>query len=587
MRTIYCGEVDSSLLGQKVILCGWVHKIRNLGGVVFIDIRDMTGIVQAVIDPENKRLFEISEDIKNEYVMKLSGIVSARPDNMINKQMYTGEIEISILEIEILNKADSLPIQVNSKIVSSEENRLRYRYLDLRRSENIKKIIIRHRISQKIREFLNSHRYLEIETPILTKSTPEGARDYIVPSRVNPGMFYALPQSPQQFKQLLMVSGVDKYYQLARCFRDEDLRADRQPEFTQLDIEESFVVENDLMTMSENLFVNLFRSILGINLSCPFKRISYKESISKYGTDRPDLRNPIELVDIDDVVKNSNFKIFQERALDKASRVVAIKVPSGASMSRKDIDNYSEFVKNFGANGMAWIKVLDISSKDGIKSPILKFFDNDKILSILNLTEAKDGDLIFIISDKYKIASESMGALRCKIGKDFNLINSNEWKPVWVVDFPMFQEKDGGGVTFVHHPFTSPVNCDCGFVRNNIDSLLSKAYDLVLNGEELGGGSIRIHDRKLQETIFEILGFKKDEYEKEFGCLLQALSCGCPPHGGIAFGLDRVVMMMTKSESIREVIAFPKTTSASCLLTDAPSAVCDKQLNELKLLLSK
>ncbi|MBN2689079.1 MAG: aspartate--tRNA ligase [Gammaproteobacteria bacterium] len=581
MRTHYCGNVDEKITNEQVALCGWVHKVRNLGGLVFIDLRDRAGIVQVVVDPEQAEAFTVAEKLHNEYVIKITGQVIARPDNMINPDMATGKIEVLASDVELLSRAKPLPLQVSDYQEVSEEHRLKYRYIDLRRPEMNKNIQLRHYVAQELRSYLNENGFLEIETPMLTRSTPEGARDYLVPSRNYKGSFYALPQSPQQFKQLLMMSGFDRYYQIVRCFRDEDLRADRQPEFTQLDIETSFLDEKTIQDLMEEMMRSLFRKTLQVELPKPFPRISYQEAMQRYGSDRPDLRIPLELIDVADEVVNSEFRLFAEKAKDDKARVAAMRVPNGVKLSRKEIDNYTVFVAKYGAKGLAWIKVLDLDQgMAGIKSPIAKFFNSNQMEVLLAKVKAENEDIIFFVADDFKIVSESLGALRCKIGEDLGLIGE-KWAPLWVVDFPMFYQLSDGSWTFHHHPFTSPTELDPQKLLADPGASLSKGYDMVMNGSELGGGSVRIHDPELQFAVFQVLGIDAEEAKREFGHLLEALNYGCPPHAGIAFGLDRIVMIMAGATSIRDVIAFPKTTSASCPLTSAPATVATAQLQEL------
>jgi aspartyl-tRNA synthetase len=586
MRTQYCGELSSRNDGQEVVLCGWVHRRRDHGGVIFIDLRDREGLVQIVCDPDRAAVFERAEQVRSEYVLKVRGRVRLRPAGTLNPDLPTGEIEVLALDLEVLNASETPPIQLDEHGAdASEELRLRYRYLDLRRPEMQTRLRTRSRITQTMRDFLDKQGFLDIETPILTKSTPEGARDYLVPSRTHPGEFFALPQSPQLFKQLLMMSGMDRYYQIARCFRDEDLRADRQPEFTQLDIEVSFMTEDELMGVMETMMRTLFRDVQGVDLPDPFPRLTYTEAMRRFGSDRPDLRVPLELIDIGDLMVGVDFKVFAEPAQDPDGRVVALRLPQGGELSRKEIDSYTRFVGIYGAKGLAYIKVNAWAEKgrDGLQSPILKFLPDTAVDAIMARTEAVDGDLIFFGADKTQVVNESMGALRVRLGQDRGLL-AEGWHPVWVVDFPMF-ERDANSERWValHHPFTAPKDEHVDRLESDPGACLSRAYDMVLNGTEIGGGSIRIHRDTVQRRVFRLLNISDEQAEDRFGFLLKALQFGCPPHGGIAFGLDRLVMLMTGASSIRDVMAFPKTQSAACLLTDAPSPVDENQLKELAL----
>ena len=581
MRTHYCGEVNESLIGQEVTVCGWVHRRRDHGGVIFIDIRDREGILQVVYDPDIKDVFATAETVRNEFVIRVKGKVRHRPDGTRNDKMATGQVEVLGLELEILSHADTPPFQIDDNDVS-EEHRLKYRYVDLRRPEMLKRLQLRSKISNLFRRYLEDDGFLDIETPMLTKATPEGARDYLVPSRTHEGSFFALPQSPQIFKQLLMMSGMDRYYQIVRCFRDEDLRADRQPEFTQLDIETSFLDEETLMSMMENMMRHVFKEGIGVELANPFPRMTHEEAMLRYGSDKPDLRIPLELVDLKDVMSTVEFKVFSGPAKDPKGRVAALRVPNGSTLSRKEIDNYTDFVAIYGAKGLAYIKINDLSKgKEGLQSPILKFLPDEVVTAILERTQAEDGDLIFFGADKSIVVNEALGALRVKLGEDRGLI-ADEWQPMWVVDFPMFEEDEANKRwTALHHPFTAPKMNDIADLEANPGTTLSRAYDMVLNGTELGGGSIRIHNADVQASVFKLLGISDEEAQDKFGFLLDALKFGCPPHGGIAFGLDRLIMLMTGAKSIRDVMAFPKTQSASCLLTQAPSAVSANQLRDL------
>lgn len=583
MRSHYCGKITEELVNQEVKVCGWVNKRRDHGGVIFLDIRDRSGLVQVVVNPENKNLFASANSLRNEYVVKITGNVTIRPAGTINPDLVTGKIEINATDIIIFNKAETPPFPIDGYHETNEDVRLKHRVIDLRRNEMQQKLFIRAKIAKLFREFLDSYNFVDIETPYLTKATPEGARDYLVPSRTHKGSFFALPQSPQIFKQLLMMAGFDRYYQIVRCFRDEDLRADRQPEFTQLDIEFSFVEQEDIINLMEKMFIKLFHEILGVKVA-DFPRMTYKEAMTRYGSDRPDLRIPLELTDIADLLKNVEFKVFSEPANSKEGRVVALKLPNGANLSRKELEDYTKFVSIYGAKGLAYIKINDLAQGlEGLQSPILKFIPEDVVKQIIARTEANTGDIIFFGADKAKIVNEAMGALRVKLGHDLNLFTGSEWQLLWVVDFPMFErDKTTKRLTAVHHPFTAPT-CDVESLLNDPESALSKGYDLVLNGIELGGGSIRIHDDKLQSAIFKLLEINEEEAEMKFGHLLSNLRYGCPPHGGIAFGLDRIVMLLTGSKTIRDVIAFPKTQTAACLLTNAPSKVDLGQLEELSI----
>lgn len=581
MRSHYCGELNESHVDEEVSLCGWVHRRRDHGGVIFLDVRDRQGIAQVVYDPDSKESFAIAEGVRNEYVIQVKGRVRLRPEGTVNEDMPTGRIEVLGKELVILNAAKTPPMQLDEYSEVGEDVRLRYRYIDLRRPEMAEKLLFRSKVANTIRNFLDSNGFLDIETPLLTKATPEGARDYLVPSRTHPNHFFALPQSPQLFKQVLMASGMDRYYQIAKCFRDEDLRADRQPEFTQIDVESSFMDEDQIMEIMEEMIRHTFKSLLGIEFE-KFPRLSYAEALRRFGSDKPDLRVDLELVDIADLMKSVEFKVFSGPANDADSRVVALRVPQGGSLTRKIIDGYTDFVGIYGARGLAWIKVNDLDAGiEGLQSPIIKFLSEEVVNSLISSLGAETGDIIFFGADKAKIVNEAMGALRIKVAEDLDLIN-DEWAPLWVVDFPMFEEDGEGNLTSLHHPFTSPA-CDVETLEKDPKSALSRAYDMVLNGTELGGGSIRINQPAVQQTVFKVLGIAEEEAQEKFGFLLDALSYGCPPHGGIAFGFDRLIMLMTGSSSIREVIAFPKTQSASCPLTDAPGAVSEKQLRELNI----
>lgn len=579
MRSHYCGEVDESLIGKEISVCGWVHRRRDHGGVIFIDLRDREGLLQVVFDPDRPEIFAEAERIRSEYVLSVRGSVRRRPEGTVNPNMRTGQVELLAHELITLNDAETPPFHQDEQ--ANEELRLKYRYIDLRREEMLGNLRLRHRVTKAMRNFLDEHGFVDVETPMLTRATPEGARDYIVPSRTHPGKFFALPQSPQIFKQLLMMSGLDRYYQIVRCFRDEDLRADRQPEFTQLDVEMSFVDEADVTGAMEDLVRTLFRQVMDVELPDPFPRMSYAEAMQRYGSDKPDLRNPLELIDVSDLMQSVEFKVFAGPATDPAGRVAALCVPKGSELSRKQIDDYTAFVARYGAKGLAYIKVNDLGAgRDGLQSPILKFLPDDAVEGILQRTGAEAGDLIFFGADKARVVNDALGALRLKVGEDLGLVQQG-WQPLWVVDFPMFEEDTRTKRwTSLHHPFTAPAVDDPEAVRAEPGTVLSRAYDIVLNGSEIGGGSIRIHDQDMQAAVFSLLGISDEEAEEKFGFLLRALRYGCPPHGGIAFGLDRMVMLMAGADSIRDVIAFPKTQTASCPLTNAPGEVSAEQLRE-------
>jgi aspartyl-tRNA synthetase len=579
-RTHYCGQVSASLVGQSVAVAGWVQRRRDHGGVIFVDLRDREGVVQVVCNPDSPVVFANAEKLRNEFVVQVQGSVRARPAGTVNANLATGEIEILASTVEILNRADPLPFQLDEEV--SEEVRLRYRYLDLRRELMSQRLRLRHAITRAMRSFLDAHGFIDIETPMLTKATPEGARDYLVPSRTHAGKFFALPQSPQIFKQLLMVSGFERYYQIVRCFRDEDLRADRQPEFTQLDIETSFLDQTQITDLMEALIRELFRAVLKQELPDPFPRMSYHEALRRYGSDKPDLRIALELVDVADLVSSSDFKVFAGPAKDPQGRVAALRVPGGGALPRSQIDEYTAYVARFGARGLAYIKVNErAKGREGLQSPIIKFLSDEALNGILERCGALDGDLVFFGADKAKVVNDALGALRLKVGQDLKLVTSG-WRPLWVLDFPMFEYDDEAKRwVAMHHPFTSPVVTDAQTLSANPGTALAQAYDLVLNGSEIGGGSIRIHRQELQSAVFELLGIGAEEAKNKFGFLLDALRFGAPPHGGIAFGLDRLAMLMAGAESIRDVIAFPKTQSAADPLTEAPTAVSELQLREL------
>ncbi len=583
MRSHYCGEVNTAHIDQTVEFSGWVNRRRDHGGVIFIDLRDRSGLVQVVYDPDLPEVFATAEHVRNEFVVRVKGRVRARPEGTLNKELPTGEVEVLGQELEILNRAETPPFQLDDED-TSEELRLRYRYVDLRRPVMQERIVLRALVTRTLRRYLDDRGFLDIETPMLTKATPEGARDYLVPSRVHAGRFFALPQSPQLFKQLLMMSGMDRYYQIVRCFRDEDLRADRQPEFTQLDLEMSFMSEDEIMRLMEGMIRDLYDNALGVQLPDPFPRLSYAEAMQRFGTDRPDLRCPLELIDIADLMVDVEFKVFAGPAKDPKGRVVALRVPAGGELSRKDIDDYTKFVGIYGAKGLAYVKVNDVAQgRDGLQSPILKFLPDDAVSEILARTGAANGDLIFFGADKARVVNEAIGALREKLGRDLGLVEEG-WQPLWVVDFPMFEWDEGEGRwQALHHPFTAPKAEHVDRLGSAPGDTLSRAYDMVINGTEVGGGSIRIHREEIQEQVFRLLGIEAQEAQEKFGFLLTALKYGCPPHGGLAFGLDRLVMLMSGAQSIRDVMAFPKTQSASCLLTQAPSEVTQGQLRELHL----
>ncbi len=585
MRSHYCGELNESHLDQNVLLYGWVHRRRDHGGVIFLDVRDREGIAQVVYDPDTVESFAIAEDVRNEFVIKIVGRVRLRPDGTVNPDMSSGKIEVLGKELEILNTANTPPIQLDEHVDVHEDLRLRYRYIDLRRPEMTEKLLFRAKVTNTVRNFLDSNGFIDIETPILTKATPEGARDYLVPSRTHPNQFFALPQSPQLFKQILMASGMDRYYQIAKCFRDEDLRADRQPEFTQIDVETSFMDEKEIMQIMEEMINHVFKVHMDVEFDS-FPQLSHEEAMRRYGSDKPDLRIDLELVDIADLMEAVEFKVFAGPAKDFGSRVAALRVPGGASLSRKTIDEYTDFVGIYGAKGLAWIKVNDIDTGlDGLQSPIIKFLGKEVTMALIERLNTETGDIIFFGADKTKVVNEALGALRVKVAEDLGQIHEG-WAPLWIIDFPMFEQDSDGNLTSLHHPFTAPASDAEGLASNPLGTL-SRAYDMVLNGTELGGGSVRINRPEMQQAVFKVLGIEDEEAEEKFGFLLKALSYGCPPHGGIAFGFDRLIMLMTGSSSIREVIAFPKTQSASCPMTDAPGEVSVQQLRELNIRLKE
>lgn len=579
MRTHYCGDINETLIDQTVTFCGWVHRRRDHGGVIFLDVRDREGLVQVVFDPDTAEAFNTADSVRSEYVVQITGRVRGRPEGTTNANMKTGLIEVLGKDINVLNKALTPPFPLDDYSDVGEDVRLKYRYMDMRRPEMQEKLRFRSKVTSAVRNYLDSNGFLDIETPILTRATPEGARDYLVPSRTHEGSFFALPQSPQLFKQLLMVSGFDRYYQIAKCFRDEDLRADRQPEFTQIDIEASFINEEDIMSITQDMIKGIFRKELGVDLG-DFPRMPYSEAMNRYGSDKPDMRIPMEIIDVAEFLQDIEFKVFAGPAKDPKGRVAALKVPGGAELSRKQIDEYTKYVSIYGAKGLAWIKVNEIEKGvEGLQSPIIKFIGDDNTMKIMAKLDAKNGDIVFFGADKAKVVNEALGALRCKVAADLNMYTS-EWAALWVVDFPMFEENDDGSISALHHPFTAP-SCSPEELEKAPLEALSRAYDMVLNGTELGGGSVRIHDEAMQETVFRVLGISAEEQREKFGFLLDALKFGAPPHGGLAFGLDRLIMLMTGANSIREVIAFPKTQSAACVMTQAPGMVSNVQLREL------
>ncbi len=580
MRTHYCGQVGDQLIGQTVEVAGWVHRRRDHGGIIFVDLRDREGLLQVVFDPDAEEVFGEAERLRNEFVIRVKGKVRERPAGTVNANLASGRVELLAGELELLNRSEPLPFQLDEQV--GEEVRLKYRYLDLRREVMSQRLRLRHRITRAMRSFLDGHGFIDLETPMLTKATPEGARDYLVPSRTHPGKFFALPQSPQIFKQLLMIAGFDRYYQIVRCFRDEDLRADRQPEFTQLDVETSFLTQAQIMELMEGLTRHFFQEVLGAALPGPFPRMSFAEAMRRYGSDKPDLRIPLELADVADLVRDCDFKVFAGPAKDPKGRVTALRVPGGGAMPRSQIDGYTEFVGRYGAKGLAYIKVNERArGRDGLQSPIIKFLSDAALAGILERTGATDNDLVFFGADTAKVVSDALGALRLRIGQDLKLVQQG-WRPLWVVDFPMFEwDADEKRWVAMHHPFTSPKIDDPAALRADPEKALAKAYDLVLNGSEIGGGSVRIHRQEMQSTVFDLLGIGAEDARAKFGFLLDALKFGAPPHGGIAFGLDRLAMLMTGADSIREVIAFPKTQTAADPLTDAPTEIGEAQLREL------